>query len=590
MAGGLLQLVAYGSQDLYLTGNPQITFFKVVYRRHTNFAIESRRLDFTGTPNFSTTNTCNILKGPDLLHKMYLDLRIDCGKMTCDSTSDLKAFRWLNWLGHVLLKKVTFFIGGSEIDRHDGEWLHIWNELTQKSEKSAAYSEMVGNVPLYTQIHTTNKTGTAYNIFDGTTDSFFIDLHIPLEFWFTKNPGLSIPLVALNHADLTLEVEFRGIEDCIWATHESSTNFRESVGAGIFSTIPAFSEAKIYADYIFLDTDERKRFAQSAHEYLIEKIQIGSVVSSISQSQFTYNMNWTHPVKELIFVIRDQKYIDNNYTQSRCGKQWYNYSTEFDYTGFTGTPEPHTGNGMCGHRTNQNLWNGMPSISLPYIENEFTPDLGETAADNSSTKWLAGQTYTTSVATSNSNKTKMGYDRVKAYHTDTSGSGTLDNYSSRNVDRFLGATSAVQHNSYTVTVATGMTIPAPYHGSWGASGTRMRMLDQGKNPVNKAKIIINSVDRAAERNGFYYNTIQPYQHHTNVPALGINVYSFGFTPEDHQPSGTCNFSRIDNSSIQVTLDSAMHTDVTRTAQMKVYAVSYNILRIMSGTGQIAYSN
>ena len=121
-------------------------------------------------------------------------------------------------------------------------------------------------------------------------------------------------------------------------------------------------------------------------------------------------MNRTHPVKELIFVIKETKNRDTNYTQSRCGKQWYNYSTEFDYTGFTGTPEPHTGNGMCGHRTNQNLWNGMPSISLPYIENEFTPDLGETAANNSSTKWLAGQTYTTSVATSNSNKTKMGYD------------------------------------------------------------------------------------------------------------------------------------------------------------------------------------
>ena len=189
------------------------------------------------------------------------------------------------------------------------------NELTQKSEKSAAYSEMVGNVPFYTQIHTTNKTGTAYNIFDGTTEFLFIDLHIPLEFWFTKNPWLSIPLVALNHADLTLEVEFNDIEDCIWATHKAVViTVRIRWCWYILNNSRVLRSQNLCGLYI-LDTDERKRFAQSAPTISYWKDSDRKHIAiSISQSQFTYNMNWTHPVKELIFVIRDQKYIDNNYT------------------------------------------------------------------------------------------------------------------------------------------------------------------------------------------------------------------------------------------------------------------------------------
>jgi len=596
MGGGLLQLVAYGAQDLYLTGNPQITFFKVVYRRHTNFAIESRKLTFNGTPNFGSSSVCNILKGPDLLHKLYLEITIDSGKMNC-SAGDFKAFRWLNWLGHILLKKVSFNISGSEIDKHDGEWYHLLNELKQKGEKAEAYAEMMGNTPNLTHIHTTNKVASSdYNIFDGTSNSHNFKLYIPLEFWFTKTPGLALPLIALNHADMTVEIDFEDLNNVIWGSHESSNNYRQQIGTSIFSagSIPQFTETVLYADYVYLDTDERKRFAQSAHEYLIEKVQIGSVTSSNGASKINYTMNFTHPVKELVWVIRQKDFISQDYTQSRAGSQYYNYTTEYDYTGFTGTPEPYTGTGMAGGRRPQNLWNGLSGISLPYIENEYEPDLSE-LGNAASSKWYSGAQNSANISVvkssiSDANKKILGYDRIKTYHVDTASSdGSTDPYTSKSLDRFIGPTSTLQHNSYTTDVATGLTIASPYYGNWGASGNNTRLLDQGKNPVSLAKIVLNGTDRISERDGFYFNVIQPYNHHTSCPAPGINVYSFAFDPEDHQPSGSCNFSRIDNSSIEVTLDSTLNSS-SRTSEMKTYAVSYNILRIMSGLGQLAYAN
>jgi hypothetical protein len=596
MAGGLLQLVAYGAQDLYLTGNPQITFFKIVYRRHTNFAIESRKLTFNGTPNFSSTSVCPILKGPDLLHKLYLEVKINSGKVTC-TEGDYKAFRWLNWLGHILLKKVSFNIGGTEIDKHNGEWYHIANELSQKGEKAEAYAEMVGNTPYLTQIQTTNEVDTTGHSFF-TSDNEAFDLYIPLQFWFCKNPGLALPIVALSHADMNLEIEFEDLENCMWGTHENATKYRNEVGNSIFSTLPSFTTTYVWADYIYLDVDERKRFAQSAHEYLIETIQIGSDKTSISSSSINYTLNFTHPVKELVWVIYPQKYRDKAYAQPRGGMQHFNYTTQWDYTGFSGTPEPHTGVGMVGGRKSQNLWYGLPAVTLPYIKTEMEPNFSEkedeVISGTVTNTWEAGSQWRTPVnsSASGTNQQYLGYDRVKLYHVDTTqteATGSTDRYENKNLERFVGSTSSIQNNSYeTTTNNSNITIPSPYLGSWGPTETQIKLLDNGRNPVTSAKLVLNGTDRISARTGFYFNVIQPYQHHTSCPAPGINVYSFAFDPEDHQPSGTCNFSRLDNASIEVTLDSSLNN--TRTSVMKVYAVSYNILRIMSGLGQLAYAS
>ena len=169
-SGGLLQLVAYGSQDVYITGAPQITFFRVVYRRHTNYAMESMEQTFTGNADFGRKVSCLVARNGDLIHKAYL--QIDLPALTANTG---KTVAWTRNIGHVLIDEVSVEIGGATIDKHYGIWFTIWNELTQVAEKEDGYNVMIGN--------TTALTTQAAAIPAAT-------LYVPLLFWFNRNPGL----------------------------------------------------------------------------------------------------------------------------------------------------------------------------------------------------------------------------------------------------------------------------------------------------------------------------------------------------------------------------------------------------------------
>ena len=140
MTGGLMQLVAYGAQDVYLTGNPQITFFKVVYRRHTNFAMEAIEQTFNGTADFGKKVTCTVSRNGDLIHRIYLQVTLPRVEATVSSAF----FRWVNFIGHFLIKSVEVQIGGQRIDKQYGDWLTIWNELTIPPGLKSGYDNMVG--------------------------------------------------------------------------------------------------------------------------------------------------------------------------------------------------------------------------------------------------------------------------------------------------------------------------------------------------------------------------------------------------------------------------------------------------------------
>ena len=458
MGGGLMQLVAYGAQDIYLTGNPQITFFKVVYRRHTNFSMEAIEQTFNGSADFGKRVTCTVSRNGDLMHRVYLQVTVPQV-----SVAATKTFRWLNHLGHVLIKYAEVEIGGQRIDKHYGDWLHIWNELSQEAGKKAGYANMIGNVPAL----------TAETLGADTTGSLVpeMDLYIPLEFWFCRNPGLALPLIALQYHEVKINIEFRAASDCC---------------AGDASGL-SLAAASLFVDYIYLDTDERRRFAQVSHEYLIEQVQFtgDESVSSVSNK---IKLNFNHPCKELIWVVQKDKVLTVD--DASGGKQWFNYTDAVDESPFSGNPADPYGDGLL--------------MVVPGTAVE---------ADG-------------------------------AYPSSTG-------------------------------VSTGKVV------QWASK-------DVGFNPVFSAKLQLNGHDRFSERMGRYFNLVQPYQHHTNVPKTGINVYSFGLKPEEHQPSGTCNMSRIDNATLQLTLTAATVDDDD--AKVRVYATNYNVLRIMSGMGGLAYSN
>ncbi len=497
MGGGLMQLVAYGAQDIYLTGNPQITFFKVVYRRHTNFAMESIEQTFNGSADFGRKVTCTISRNGDLIHRVYLQVTLPT-----ITTAAGQSFRWVNWVGHVLLKNVEVEIGGQRIDKHYGDWLHIWNELTQTPGHQSGYANMVGNVPRLVQ-----------PVSNGETMPSTI-LYIPLQFWFCRNPGLALPLIALQYHEVKVNIEFRTFAECSWQT-----------GA----LTGALSTGSLWVDYVYLDTDERRRFAQISHEYLIEQLQFTGD-ESITSTSNKIKLSFNHPCKELIWVVQKDSVVDSTSMATYGGQQWFNYTDAIDKTYFSGTPSDPLGGGIG---TAAFTGGSAFPYSLPFSSTYSTVANAGATANKGVTNFSA-LTFQ-DLLTGGVNAAALG-----------AGAGT----------------------------------------AWNAASP---VLDSGSNPVASGKLQLNGHDRFYEREGRYFNLVQPYQHHENVPATGINVYSFALKPEEHQPSGTCNFSRIDNATLQLTITAAT-VAASATAKIRVYATNYNVLRIMSGMGGLAYSN
>ena len=469
MGGGLLQLVAYGAQDVYLTGNPQITFFKVVYRRHTNFAMEAIQQTFNGVADYGNTVYCQISRNGDLIHRTYLEVGINATTATKSASA---AYSYVNYLGLRLLKSVSIEIGGQQIDKHYSDWLYIWNELSLPRGKRYAYDAMVG-------ADRDALNSGVYGVNDITT------LFIPLEFWFCRNIGLALPLIALQYHEVKIKIEFETAANCMYNINGA---------AAPVTTDVKLNSPTLWVDYIYLDTDERRKFAQLSHEYLIEQLQFTGQ-ESFTSSGARIKLNFNHPCKELIWVAKP----------TTLASQWYNYTIN---TGLD--------NGvLAANPTNAATAGFLPTGSLA-TETDFY--------DSSN---VAGAAITTA---------------------------QLNNYLQ---DSFI-----------------------PYSDSSTAI----------INPFDTCLLQLNGNDRFNVRNGNYFNLVQPYQHHTNIPLnRGVNVYSFALKPEEHQPSGTLNMSRIDTAVLDVKIKSG-NNNTGVSGNLNIYAVNYNVLRILSGMGGLAYSN
>merc|ERR1711968_25228 len=221
MGGGLMQLVAYGAQDVYLTGNPQITFWKVTYRRHTNFAMESIEQTFNGQADFGRRVQCTVSRNGDLAYRTYLQVTLPE-----INQADAKYARWLDNPGHQLISMVEVEIGGQRIDRQYGDWMHIWNQLTLTSEQEDGFHKMIGNTtqltfltdPLFADVATAcgganipEAVCAPRNALPETT------LYVPLQFWYCRNPGLALPLIALQYHEVKINIDIRPIDECLWA-------------------------------------------------------------------------------------------------------------------------------------------------------------------------------------------------------------------------------------------------------------------------------------------------------------------------------------------------------------------------------------
>ena len=289
MGGGLLQLVAYGAQDVYLTGNPQITFFKIVYRRHTNFAMESIEQSFNGNPVIGSRVSVLITRNGDLINRVYF-------RGTLENTNNSDGLALVPFYGIRLLKNVELEIGGQRIDKHYSEWMYIWNELSLPIGKRDGYNAMVGgNLSNRSIILGANKSK---------------DICVPLEFWFCRNVGLALPLIALQYHEVKINIEFASKHEMCDSNNYNFSVDQTTNNSNFTSNDLELKDPQLYVDYIFLDTDERRKFAQLSHEYLIEQLQFtGSEkidVSIVNTSLKNIRINFNHPCKELIWTIKPE--------------------------------------------------------------------------------------------------------------------------------------------------------------------------------------------------------------------------------------------------------------------------------------------
>ena len=419
MAGGLMQLVAYGAQDVYLTGNPKVTFFQAVYRRHTNFAMENIEQTVNGTAAPSGRVSVTVARNGDLVADMYVEMESEIDLSLSDGTAASN-----EWVAERAIKDVELSIGGQRIDKHYQTWWRLYSELYLDASKKVNYGKMTSGV-----------AGAK--------------VYLPLIFFFNRNPGLALPLIALQYHEVRLDFDL---------TQE-------------IADYAVASSFKVYANYIYLDTEERRRFAQKGHEYLIEQVQ-HTGTDTLSAGSNQKRLSFNHPVKELVWCL----------SQSA--------------------------------KTLNSMWNFTKNVAAG--QPQLTTDSGALAAE--------GQ------------------------------------------------------------IAADLGNCPRIHNTGGAATT---FDEDAASNMTDMKLVLNGQDRFKEQGSKYFNSVQPYNHHSGTPMPGIYSYSFALKPEEHQPTGTCNFSRIDNAQVAI---NAASTGAGEPLTLNMFAVNYNVLRIQSGMGGLAFSN
>ena len=525
MGGGLLQLIAYGTQDIYLTGNPQITFFKIVYRRHTNFSMESIKQTIDGAATISSTGTATgsviISRNGDLLSQVY----VRCDQNT---TSGIK--------GDHLVEDVEIEIGGQRIDKQYREWNQVWSELSTPASKADGFKYLNGSF-------SNNLVTGGLGGVGGTSQQ---SIMYPLHFWFCRNIGLAIPLIALQYHEVKLKFN--------WGSGAENANLSRSGTAAVTPTV------EVWADFIYLDTDERRRFSQVSHEYLIEQLQLQEEGTSRSN----YRLNFDHPVKELIWtvptslteadsIISQQLKIEINGHERFVfqDKEYFQIRQPMMY---------HTS--VPGYNIKES---DRIEMIQPIVIAYRAP--GTSSSPTASTLHHSAGTHsgTTGLTTFD---LKIGKSFIA---TDISKNlpkiGDILEIEKQDVSESLSGA------RYRTIIAQVSSVEAITDG-WKIG---CHVLDES------SKIGANLIAATADDDLTFINIIGRLQNprsRCSQLEKDIYVYSFALNPEDHQPSGTCNFSKIE--SAKLLLDSSGTID-------NIYAVNYNVLRIMSGMGNLAYA-
>lgn len=715
----LMQIVAYGSQDVYLTGNPDITHFKMVYRRHTNFSLETieNRLSSNG---FGERCSATISRNGDLVCGAYV--RFELPDLTEKALENFalgteswtgphrRYMRWVDNVGHYLLKAVEVEINGHTIDKHNSDWLEIWSQLSLPACKQDGYRAMIGqdkynvlgqNTGLQKDVLRTNNTfnattnievnSTFIDSYRGPVDNVIVGrtLFVPLQFWFCRDWGLSLPLVALQNSEVRIHLDIESQNNVImlyepdsggWVTSDSEMERLSAISDQL--------NVSLWVDYAFLDVDERRKFTHVSHEYLIEQLQYDShtVLSGSDETPRLNNvfLNFDHPVKELVWVVKpftaNKEWCNFTNTQLRSEPPVQSWSTDQLDNGLSGLPvgdqafididvffvaplaqtnltvvtdAGQIGGGNVYFEVNDATTFGVGDLVIVNDGNEVNNTTLMVSAIDGTTLHPTAFTLQNQAAGNFSVTNVLRIDRIAHTVYDITVNVAFDPivttytlnqgahvFVVNDSTSFITGDTVELENGVTFSVSSVDTLGHPTEFSLTSSGTLTaaqpltqlaaingnpnhvkhslshivtyndlinfssynmtrpyNSLGLAQNPVKEAQLMINNYKRFTAMKGMYFNLYQPYRHHTNVPSSpGINVYSFAIEPENSQPSGSCNFSRIDNARLDLWLGglfdggaSGQERAPLQACKATVFALSYNILRIFCGMGAVAFN-
>ncbi len=560
--GGLLDLVALGQQDTFTVGNPQVTFFKSMHKRHTNFTTEMVENTMEGNVAFGKQCSAKIQRVGDLIKEIYLKIKLPSVVPSAGSK-----FAWVKRLGFYMIDDVYIDIGGTSIDKHYGHFLNIWYELARcPGKKEKGLLRMIGDIPALTSYTSTPKPAKT--------------LYVPLSFWFNKNSGLALPLIALQYHEVFLRVKFLEARKLIVCNKHFLDNDLSQV---------VIQDAVVMCNYVYCDSKERRRFAQTGHEYLIDQLQYSGSISAQNKS-LKQTLTFNHPVKELLWAMNLA-----NYTE---GKAFLCYTGD-DVWQTCGECNVVT---QCAQKV---LGESIALLNAAILGGTTTPaDPAPTPGVwESFNPGVTGETLNGLIQVTNNSTNKILW--VNTNSLNVGGSYSLTGQISASI--VVSATNIVTVSNVSSTLTLrDLSFPVEkmidtrykrddplvyQHHNYGV------LIDGTENPFSAVLLQFNGTDRFSKQEGEYFSDVQPHQHHTNTPADGICAYVFALHPENQQPSGSANFSRIDSATLSFefadpTLTTGLQDLGFLTANNKLYifARNINVFRIIAGMGGVAYSS
>jgi len=534
MSGALLQLAALGTQDVYLSGNSDITLFKSVYKKYTHFSMDTLETSFDNISLDNVTYQAEIESNGDLLYKSVLVLKLQ-------QNTD-KKWGYVKRLGHAIIDSISVSIGETLIDTHTGEWIENSYLLSSNTSHIDGYNKMIGDINIMTD----------YNL-----DHPEYSLYIPLSFWFTKNPSSSYPICTSSDKKIRFELKLKNNIDII--------NYPGNVEP---SNLPVILSGNILTDIIYLDSQERNLFCTKNHEYLIEQVQI--LDDTIDSDRFYNELSISKPCKYLQWNLNiDRYFTKNKYLSWAYDNDWDNAKINFGK--------------LIYLVTRQNL--NVPDSGNPYI---VLPD-SEMNIGEGPSKITNGGTILNSLESkvdglmlfANTVNSEIRADAITSNIILTKNEITFEDMS-KIIDELKDTSTTDDQNKF-LDKNTHNIINIFNYGNF---------INETDNPIVTSRLILNGKDKFKTLEGKYFNYVQPHYYFTNIPKDGINVYSFCLQPEDEQASGIVNFDLANSQQFTLTLgknnksDTPHFTNFIKKADLKIYAVNYTILKISPTLGTI----